>query len=323
MRNSLALKAEGDAGSPRVKLAAAFGAVYLIWGSTYLAIRFALETLPPFLMTGARFLLAGLPFYAYARLRGAERPTWAQWRAAALLGALFFLGGNGAVAWAETRVSSGVAALIVSTIPLWMSLSEFLGGGRRMPAATMILGLSGGLAGILILVSPGRVFGGVPIDRLALVVQLAGALSWVAGSLLSTRLARPKNPALAAAMAILWGGVWLTLTGILTGEASEFHANLISLKSILAALYQAVFGSIVAFSAYSFLLRTTTPSRASTYAYVNPVVAVLLGALLGGEALTSRVLVAAAVIVASVVLIVTSRSRTSLNPSIESRSARR
>jgi drug/metabolite transporter (DMT)-like permease len=317
------VKAEGETIPPRAKLIAAFGAVYLIWGSTYLAIRFALETLPPFLMTAARFLLAGLPFYAFARLRGAPRPTPAQWRAASLLGALFFLGGNGAVSWAETRVSSGVAALIVSTIPLWMSLFEFLRGGRRVPALPVLLGLAGGLSGIVILVSPGRVLGGLPIDRLALVVQLGGAFSWVAGSILTTRLSRPENPALAAAMTILSGGVWLAIAGVLMGELSRFHGNAISVKSALAVLYQAVFGSIVAFSAYSFLLRTTTPSRASTYAYVNPVVAVLLGALLGGEALTSRVLFASVVIVASVALIITARSRTAPAASIESRSARR
>ena len=303
------MSAPGEARPPRAKLVAAFAAVYLIWGSTYLAIRFALETLPPFLMTGVRFLIAGVPFYAFARLRGAPRPTPAEWRAAAVLGALFFLGGNGAVAWAETRVSSGVAALIVSTIPLWMTLFEFSRGGRSVPAIPVLLGLAGGIAGIVLLVSPGRVLGGAPIDRLALVVQLAGAFSWVAGSLLSRRIARPQNPAMAAAITILWGGVWLSLTGFLMGEASQLNAHAISLKSGLAVLYQAFFGSIVAFSAYLYLLRSTTLSRASTYAYVNPIVAVFLGAILGGEALTSRVLLAAAVIVASVALIITARSK--------------
>jgi drug/metabolite transporter (DMT)-like permease len=292
---------------------AAFAAIYLIWGSTYLAIRFAIETMPPLIMAGVRFLIAGGLLYGWTRLRGTPRPTGTNWRAAALIGALLLLGGNGAVTWAEQWVPSGLAALLIATEPLWIVLLAWLWGGDR-PSLGIAVGLALGLVGIVLLIGPGELVGGPHIDPVGALAVLIASVSWAAGSLYSRRAPLPAAPLLGTGMEMLVGGTLLLLAGLATGEAAQLHLEALSLRSALALTYLIVFGSIVAFSAYVWLLRVVTPARASTYAYVNPVVAVFLGWALAGEAITPLTLVAAAVIVTAVALIVMQQARGSARP---------
>ncbi|HZI66750.1 MAG TPA: drug/metabolite exporter YedA [Thermoanaerobaculia bacterium] len=285
------------------KLLAAFASVYLIWGSTYLAIRFAIETMPPHLMAAVRFLVAGAILYAWARWRGAPRPTLTNWRAATVVGGFLLLGGNGAVVWAETRVPSGLTALLVAMVPIWMLVLEMLPrlGGRK-PRAAVVAGILLGLIGLFVLVAPGRLAGRV--DPLGAAVLLLGCLCWAFGSLYSRGAALPKSGFLAAAMEMVAGGVLLLLFGLATGQAEEVALSAISARSLLSLAYLTVFGSLVGFTAYIWLLGATTPARVSTYAYVNPIVAVLLGWAFANEPMSLRTLIAAAVIIGAVALII-------------------
>jgi drug/metabolite transporter (DMT)-like permease len=289
------------------KLIAAFGAVYVIWGSTYLAIRFAIETLPPFLMAAVRFITAGVVLYAWARLRGTARPTREQWISSIIVGLLLLLGGNGGVVWAEQHVPSGVAALLVAVVPAWMVLLDWLRPGGTRPGNQVVAGLALGFAGVALLAGPGSLMGGQPIHPAGAGVLVLASLSWAIGSIYSRHAKRPSTATIATAMQMTAGGVGLLLAGLLAGEAASFEPTAVSARSILAVLYLIVFGSFIGFTAYAWLLRATTPARVSTYAYVNPVVAVLLGWALAGEALTGRMLVAAAVIVTGVALITLAR----------------
>lgn len=297
--------------APRAHLLLAFAALYLVWGSTYLAIRFALETLPPFLMAGTRFLVAGSLLYGWARRNGRPAPTARHWRAAGIVGALLLFIGNGGVVWAERTVPSGLVALLVSTLPFWMVLLEFL-IFRKRPGAWTIAGLLLGFCGIALLVAPGSMPDGGGIDLLATGIVLLAAIAWAAGSLYSRSASLPESPLLAASMQMLAGGVLLIALGSTAGEWAQLQLAEVSLKSWLALGYLIVFGSLIAFSAYIWLLRHAPIDKVSTYAYVNPVVAVLLGWALAGEPLTPRVLLAAAVIVGAVALIITRRASLSL-----------
>ena len=292
----------GDASVSRSRVIAAFAAVYIIWGSTYLAIRFAIETLPPFLMAGSRFLVSGALLYAVARARGAERPERRNWTATAVIGALLLLGGNGGVVWAEQRVPSGLAALLVATVPVWMVTLEWLRGGLR-PTRGVVAGLMLGMAGLALLIGPGEFAGGRGVDTLGAIVLVAASLSWATGSIYSRSAPLPKSPILTTGMEMLAGGVLLTLLGLATGELGRLDVAAASTKSWLALLYLVLFGSLIGFTAYIWLLKVSTPAKASTYAYVNPVVAVLLGWLFANEPLSVRTLLAAAVIIAGVALI--------------------
>lgn len=302
----------------RLLIWAAFGAVYIIWGSTYLGIKYAIETLPPFLMAGSRFLIAGAALYALARLgfgnseRTGERVEASHWRAAAVIGALLFLCGNGGVTWAEGYITSSLAALLVASEPLWIVLLSWLLPGGSRPNGKVWLGLALGFAGVWLLVSAGTTAassghdGGMKI--LGAGAVLAAAFAWAIGSVYSLRASLPRSPLLSSGMQMIAGGSLLLLVGMLTGELARLDFNSVSTRSILAFLYLTVFGSIVAFTAYSWLLHNVSPARVSTYAYVNPAVAVLLGWALAGEAMTTGSLVAAGIIVASVALI-TSRGK--------------
>ncbi|HYE97145.1 MAG TPA: EamA family transporter [Rubricoccaceae bacterium] len=293
--------------APLAGVLAAFAAVYVIWGSTYLAIRFAIETLPPFGMAGVRFLTAGAVLYALGRARGAARPTGPQWRASALIGALLLLGGNGGVVWAEQRIPSGVAALLVAGMPLWMVLLDWARPGGVRPTRGMVLGLALGIAGITVLVGPADLVGGGRIDPLGAGAVLLGSFFWATGSLYARSAPTPKETLLAVGMQMLAGGALLVMAGLLAGEAPRFDASAVSARSLLGLAYLITFGSIVAYTAYVWLLGVASAARVATYAYVNPIVAVLLGWALADEPLTPRVLVAAAVIVGAVVLIVRAR----------------
>lgn len=285
----------------RAKVAAAFATVYIIWGSTYLAILYAIETLPPFLMAAARFLLAGGLLFAWARFRGIPTPTRAQWIACAVAGGLMLMLGNGGVVWAETRVPSGVAALLVAIVPCWMVLLDWLRGGEK-PTGRVVAGLALGMLGLALLVGPDALMGGGRIDPLGALVLVFGGLAWAAGSLYSRGRAFPA-PRMSTAAQMLAGGVGLLALGTVTGEWGQVNPAAVSTRSVLATLYLVVFGSLIAYSAYVWLLRVSTPAKVSTYAYVNPIVAVMLGWLFAGEALTLRMGAAALVIVAGVALI--------------------
>jgi drug/metabolite transporter (DMT)-like permease len=287
----------------RLALFVAFAIVYVVWGSTYLAIRFAIETLPPFLMASARFFVAGAALYAWARIfGGAVRPNAAQWRATAVVGVLLLLGGNGLVVWAEHRVPSGIAALIIGIEPCIVVLLDWLRPTGVRPTRRVVAGLVLGLVGLVWLVGPDTILGGGRIDFLGAVALVLASLSWAVGSIYSRHASMP-SPFLSSGMQMLAGAVSLLLLGVALGEPASFEWAAVSLKSVLGWIYLIVFGSIVGFSTYIWLLRVTTLARASTYAYVNPVVAVVLGWLLADEPLTLRMLVAVGVIVSGVALI--------------------
>jgi len=288
----------------RVAIVVAFAIVYVVWGSTYLAIRFAIETLPPFLMASARFLVAGSVLYVWARLaRGAARPGRAQWGAAAIVGVLMLVGGNGGVVWAELRIPSGVTALLGGIVPFWIVLYDWLKRGGARPTAQVAFGVLLGLAGLLWLMGPGSLADGERIDLLGAGAVVISSLTWATGSIYQRHAPMPASPWLFTAMQMLAGGVGLLIVGAMLGELPQINVASFSLRSVLGFLYLVVFGSIVAFSAFVWLLRASTPARVSTHTYVNPVVAVLLGWALADEPLTPRMLVAAAVIIGGVALI--------------------
>ncbi len=290
----MAVEAKGPS---RGLLAACFAAVWVIWGSTYLAVRFALETLPPLSMAGARYLAAGSVLYALARARGAAPPARRQWGPALALGCALFVVGNGAVVIAETRIASGAAALLIATEPLAIAALQPERSSGRQRAGLLL-----GLGGVAFLLGPASLLGSGGLDPFAVAVLLVGSLSWAAGSLYGRRADLPPNALLAASMQMLAGGAVLSAAGLARGEAARFDPSAVSLRSAAALAYLVVFGSMLAFSAYGVLMRHVAPAKVATYAYVNPVVAVLLGAAFAGEALSARFVAAGAMVVAAVVL---------------------
>jgi drug/metabolite transporter (DMT)-like permease len=282
---------------------AALSAVYVIWGTTYLAIRVVNETLPPLLSASVRFLIAGALLYAWTIRRGdreGDRPTRVHWRSAAIIGTVLLLGGNGGVVWAEKTIPSGVAALLVALVPLWMALLDrlFFGGHLR---ARAVVGLVAGFGGAALLL--GSEASG-DVDLVGMLFVVGASLSWAIGSLWSRKAPLPKRPFVGVGMEMLAGGVALGVAGVLAGELGRVDVSRFSRASLLGLLYLIVFGSWVGFTAYLWLLRVARTSLVSTYAYVNPVVAVFLGWLILDEQVGLRTLVAGGVIVASVALII-------------------
>ncbi len=293
---------------PKLLVAAAFASIYVIWGSTYLAIRYALESLPPLIMAGTRHLAAGAILYVVIRATGTARPRPIHWRSAAIIGALLLLGGNGGVCWAEQTVPSGLAALFVTTVPVWMVLLNWFRRDGVRPGLMEMGGVVLGLAGVVILIGTDHL-DGASVHRMGAFVLVAASLSWAFGSIYSRSAPQPESPLLVTAMQMLCGGVLLLLSGVIGGEVARLDLGSVSLRSLLSLGYLTFFGSLVAFSAYVWLLRVSTPAKVSTYAFVNPVVAVALGFLFADEPLTPRTIVAAAVIVTAVVLITRRRGR--------------
>jgi drug/metabolite transporter (DMT)-like permease len=272
-------------------------------------MRYAIETLPPFVMAGLRFTIAGALLYGWARLRGAPQPTLDQWKPAAVVGALLPLIGNGGVVWAVQQVPSSLAALLIASTPLWMVLLNWLRPGGDRPTPRVLLGVAAGLASVVALVEQGGRPGSHPIAPVGAAVLLIASLSWAAGSLYSRRARWPASPFLATGMQLLAGGSFLFLAGLVTGEGMRLDLAAISVRSILALGYLIVAGAIVGYSSYLWLLRVVSPASVSTYAYVNPVVAIALGWSLAGETPTPQTLVAATIIIAAVALITTARSQ--------------
>ncbi|MFL5551926.1 MAG: EamA family transporter [Gemmatimonadaceae bacterium] len=292
----------------RAQIIAAFASIYLVWGSTYLAIRYAVETIPPFLMGGLRFVISGALLYAWARYRGAQRPSRLHWRNAIIAGGFLLLGGNGAVVWAEQFVPSGLTALLVSILPFWLVIIEWVRPPRRRPSGAVLIGLVLGFLGIIVLVGLGELGGRGDIRPLGALVLILGSLSWAIGSFWSRDAQLPESGLLTTGMEMLGGGVLLLIVGVATGELSDFDIQRVSAESIVGLVYLITFGSLLGFTSYIWLLDKVSPARLGTYAYVNPIVAVLLGWAVAGERLSARTVVAAVIVICAVALITTARS---------------
>ena len=291
----------------RVRLVLAFAAIYLIWGSTYYAIRVAVESIPPLAMMGVRCLVAGILLYLWGG-RSTPAPDARAWRAAFVAGGLLFLGSHGVLAWAEQHVASGQAALLVATEPLWLILLDWRWGSGRAPGTYARLGLAIGFAGVALLFAPDWGNGGSGL-ALASGAIVASAIAWAAGSIYGRGAALPSDVRLSTAVQLLAGAVWLAAASTVSGEWRGFSPSAITAESATALLYLIVFGSVVAFTAYIWLLRVSDASRVATHAYVNPIVAVAIGAALGGESITLWTAASAMTIVAGVVLVLLEQSR--------------
>jgi drug/metabolite transporter (DMT)-like permease len=290
---------------PTWKILLAFSIIYFVWGSTYFAIRVGVHEVPPFLLAGVRFLIAGSALYGWMRIRGTPSPTPRQWGSASLLAVLIFVLDYGLVFWAERTVPSGVAAVMMATIPVFMALAEILFLGTQRLSWRLGLALVVGIGGVAVLVGRGVSLGGVPVDTAGACALIVGAVSWSVAASLVRKLPLPPSKVMSSAAQMLAGGVLLTLTAALLGEFRGFHAQAVSRDAWLALAYLIVAGSIVAFTAYVWLLHHESPTKVGTYAYVNPVVAVVIGYFLGGEPLGPRTILGTALVLVSVVVITT------------------
>jgi drug/metabolite transporter (DMT)-like permease len=287
----------------------AFAMVYLFWGSTYLAVRYGVETIPPLMLVGMRQLIAGVVLYPLARFHSNEKPTLRHWLSGALIGGLLLIGGNGSIAWAEAKLTpTNITAVLVATVPVWMAIMDWLRPGGPRPTGRVLTALGIGLVGVSLLVSPHLPFlsgAGAAVSPVCALVLFAGSLCWAAGSILSRHLELPRSPLIGTSIYLIAGGVMLFPLSLAFGEGKNFDVHQISLRSGLSVLYLAVFGSILGFTAYTYLLRHVQPARVATYAYINPVIAVILGWLFLGEPISGRMLIAAAIILGAVVMVIT------------------
>jgi drug/metabolite transporter (DMT)-like permease len=292
------------------KVLLAFAIIYFVWGSTFLAIRVGVREVPPFLLAGLRFLVAGLVLYLWMRARGTPSPTRRQWGAATLLATLIFVLDYGLLFWAEKRVPSGIAAVMMATIPVFMAIAEIV--VLRMQRLTLRLGLAlmVGLAGVGVLVGHSVSLGESPVDTAGACALIVAAVSWSVASALSRKLPSPASKVMSSGTQMLAGGVLLLLASAMLGEFRGFHPQAVSREAWLALAYLIVAGSIVGFTAYVWLIHHESPSKVGTYAYVNPVVAVLVGYFLGGEAIGPRTVVGTLLVLVSVVVIITARKPT-------------
>ena len=291
------------------KVLIAFSCIYFIWGSTFLGIRIAIDTLPPLLMCAVRLLSAGLMLLVWARATGASWPKGAELRNAAIVGVLLPAIGNASVTLGTTHGPSGLVALLVATIPLWMALLGSFGPGAVRPSAQAIAGLGLGIAGIALLLGPSLAHAAqAEFPAAWALIPIAGSLSWSSGSLWSRRVRMPASPLASTGVGMLAGGVFLLLVSGLAGEFARFDAARVTWPSVAALAYLSVFGSVVGFSAYLYLLRHVPPALVATYAFVNPIVAMALGWMFAHERLSARSLSAAALVLVAVVLITTARA---------------
>lgn len=292
----------------KTKLWIALIALYIVWGSTYLAIRFAVETFPPFLHAALRFLISGAILFAWRRAAGDPITTKSNWKSTAVVGTFLLLGGNGLVGLAEQSVPSGIAALMITTSPFWLALFESLRPGGSKPNWQTILGLLLGFSGVFLLVGPGDIAGGQhKFDMFGIVLLLIAPILWSLGSIYSRGADMPKSTLMSTGMQMLTGSAALFIVGVATGELNGFSLAQVSMRSWWGLLYLITFGSLIGFVSFGWLLQNAPVSLMSTYAYVNPVVAVFLGWLLADEELNARTLVASAIIIGSVVTINLSR----------------
>lgn len=292
----------------QAKLVIAFFLIYFIWGSTYLAIRYAIETIPPFLMAGVRFTTAGTLLYTFMRLTGAANPSLQQWLNLWVVGTFLFLGGNGLVVWAEQYITSGLAALLVSTLPLWLIMLDWLWAGGPPPTVKGLAGISLGIIGTVVLIDPVKITATDIYIPGALVV-IFGSMLWATGSIYSKKFTQPDSIFMSAACQMFGGGLSLLLVSLVLGEWFAFQPVGISLVSFAAFSYLVVFGSIIAISSYVWLLKNASAASVSTYAFVNPAVAIFLGWLIAGEEINAHIIFGAAIILAGVILVISAQNK--------------
>jgi len=287
----------------------AFAIIYFVWGSTFLAIRIGVREVPPFLLAAMRFLVAGLVLYGWMIARGERSPSGRQWMSVSLLAVLIFVIDYGLVFWAEQRVPSGITAVMMATIAVFTALSEIIFLRTQRLTLRLALALLIGIGGVAVLMSRALNVGGTPIDLVGAVALIIAAMSWSVSSALSRRLPLPASKVMSSGAQMLAGGVFLTLTAAVLGEFRNFHPSSVSRGAWFSLLYLIVAGSIVAFTAYVWLIHHELPTKVGTYAYVNPVVAVLVGYFLGGEALGLRTMLGTLLVLTSVVVIATTRAK--------------
>ncbi len=290
---------------PTWKTLLAFAIIYFVWGSTFLAIRVGVREVPPFLLAAMRFLIAGLVLYGWMNARGERSPTRRQWLSASLLAFLIFVLDYGLLFWAEQRVPSGIAAVMMATIPVFMALSEIIFLRTQRLTARLAFALLVGVGGVAVLMSHSLNLGGSPIDRTGAMALIIAAVSWSTASVLTRKLPLPPSKVMSSGAQMLIGGVLLALAAGALGEFRRFHLQAVSVGAWLSLLYLIVAGSIVGFTAYVWLIHHESPTKVGTYAYVNPLVAVLVGYFLGGEALGVRTVLGTLLILISVVVITT------------------
>lgn len=294
---------------PAWKVLLAFAIIYFVWGSTFLAVRIGVREVPPFLLAAVRFWIAGLALYGWMLVRGESSPTARQWASAFLLAILIFVFDYGLLFWAEQRVPSGIAAVMMATIPVFMALSEILLLRTQKLTLRLSMGLLVGIGGVAVLMSHSMNLGGGAIDTAGAVALIVAAMSWSVASALTLKLPLPSSKVMNSGAQMLAGAVLLTLTAAVLGEFHRFHPRAVSREAWLSLLYLIVAGSIMGFTAYVWLIHHESPTKVGTYAYVNPVVAVLLGYFLGGEGLGLRTVLGTALVLVSVVVITTTRAK--------------
>jgi drug/metabolite transporter (DMT)-like permease len=309
---------EAKTDRPTWKTLLAFAIIYFVWGSTYLAIRVGVREVPPFLLAAMRFLVAGLVLYGWMIAHGERTPTARQWMSALLLAVLIFVLDYGLLFWAEQRIPSGIAAVMLATIPVFMALSEIIFLGTQRFTARLALALLIGIAGVAVLMSRSVNLGGAPIDRAGALALIVASVSWSLASVLARKLPLPPSKIMSSGAQMLAGGMLLAISASGMGEFRNFHPSTVSRGAWFSLLYLIVAGSIVAFTAYVWLIHHESPTKVGTYAYVNPVVAVLIGYFLGGEALDLRTILGTLFVLVSVVVITTTRARKPLaTPALE------
>jgi drug/metabolite transporter (DMT)-like permease len=289
----------------------AFAIIYFVWGSTFLAIRVGVREVPPLILAAMRFLAAGIVLYSWTMARGERPPSGRQWMSAALLGIVIFVFDYGLLFWAEQRVPSGIAAVMLATIPAFMALSEIIFLRTQKFTVRLVLALLVGIAGVAVLISAWSNFGGVPIDRMGAAALMFASISWSVASVLTRLVPLPPSKVMSSGAQMLAGGVFLTLAAAMLGEFRSFHPGMVSLGAWLALVYLIVAGSIIGFTAYVWLIHHESPTKVGTYAYVNPIVAVMVGYFLGGEALSLRTILGTLCVLISVVVITTTRGKSS------------
>src|SRR5882724_4719110 len=299
---------EAETHGPAWKTLLAFGIIYFVWGSTFYAIRVGVREVPPFLLAGIRFLISGAALYGWTRMRGERGPSGKEWGSVAVLAVLIFVGDYGAVFWAEQRVASGLTAVMMATIPAFMALAEIFILGTQRLTVRLVAALAIGLGGVGVLVSRSLDLGGAPIDRMGAMVLIVGAVSWSIASALARKLPLPESKVVSSGVQMLAGGIFLTVISCVLGEYRNFRVENVSRGAWIALAYLIVAGSIIAFTAYVWLLHRESPTKVGTYAYVNPVVAVVLGYFLGGEELGLRAILGTMFVLVSVVVITTTKA---------------
>jgi drug/metabolite transporter (DMT)-like permease len=294
--------------SNNMRLLGAFFCVYVVWGTNFLAIKYMVETIPPLMAMGVRSVIAGALMYGWARLRGGGNPSAPEWKSATLVGAFLFLGAHGALAWGETRVPSGAAALVMATIPVWMVLVDWLAAKGTRPALGIWIGLASGVLGLVVLTDPAS----LRSDNASLagfLVLLTSPPCWAIGSIIARGQPKLRPMTLTTGMQLMTGGVLLLIASVVAGEVASFDPGAVSLRSVGALVYTIVFGSVVALTAYFWLLHNTRAALVGTYAFVNPLIAVAMGWAFAGEAITARVILAAGLILAGVAVIMLTKNK--------------